>query len=298
MNCGIIDIGSNTMRLAVYRCEDGKVLPLINKKEMVGLAGYIVDNKLSKEGIERACTTLNNFKDIIDSVNIDMLQPIATASLRNIANTDEALYIIKEKTGFDIEVLSGAEEGICDFVGATHDQDINDGLLVDIGGGSTEIVIFHGKDIEKVFSMPIGSLNFYSKYVSKLIPKSKSRDELKAKVISELNKIEGIQGKSFKNMCGVGGSIRAALKLNNAVFTKLDSTEIDVNNINKLLYRFRRGTKDNLEVILKICPDRIHTIIPGMIIIDTICKYFDIETIHVSNCGVREGYLYRHILDK
>ena len=296
MNYGIIDIGSNTMRLAVYRYEEGKVLPLINKKEMVGLAGYIVDNKLTKEGIERACTTLNNFKAIIDSVTIDKLQPIATASLRNIANTDEALYIIKEKTGFDIEVLSGVEEGICDFVGATHDQDIDDGLLVDIGGGSTEIVIFKGKEIKKVFSMPIGSLNFYSKYVSKLIPKSKAREKMKAKVISELNKIEGIQGKSFKNMCGVGGSIRAALKLNNAIFTKLDSTEIDVNNINKLLYRFRRGTKENLEVILKICPDRIHTIIPGMVIMDTICQYFDIETIHVSNCGVREGYLYRHIL--
>lgn len=284
------------MRLAVYRCQDGKASPLINKKEMVGLAGYIEDNKLTKEGIERACITLNNFKDIIESVNIDELQPIATASLRNIANTDEALYIIKEKTGFDIEVLSGVEEGICDFVGATHDQDIDDGLLVDIGGGSTEIVIFKGKEIEKVFSMPIGSLNFYSKYVSKLIPKSKAREKMKAKVISELNKIEGIQGRSFKNMCGVGGSIRATLKLNNAIFTKLDCTEIDVNNINKLLYRFKRGTKENLEVILKICPDRIHTIIPGMIIIDTICKYFDIETIHVSNCGVREGYLYRHIL--
>lgn len=284
------------MRLAVYRCEDGKASPLINKKEMVGLAGYIEDNKLTKEGIERACITLNNFKDIIESVNIDELQPIATASLRNIANTDEALYIIKEKTGFDIEVLSGVEEGICDFVGATHDKDIDDGLLVDIGGGSTEIVIFKGKEIEKVFSMPIGSLNFYSKYVSKLIPKDKAREKMKAKVISELNKIEGIQGRSFKNMCGVGGSIRATLKLNNAVFTKLDCTEIDVNNIKKLLYRFKRGTKENLEVILKICPDRIHTIIPGMIIIDTICKYFDIETIHVSNCGVREGYLYRHIL--
>lgn len=298
---GIIDIGSNTIRLSIYKCIDKEINLLLNKKTMAGLAGYTKNGKLSDEGIDKACEVLSEYRKIVDNFDIKNISVFATASLRNISNSDEAVYRIEQSSGFNVNILSGVEEGICDFAGAIHQVDLKEGVLVDIGGGSTEIVIFKDKNILKVFSMPIGSLNFYSKYVGKLIPTEDERKEMKKAVIEELDKIQGIKGKYQKTICGVGGSIRATNALNRKIFSKNKNKQvdgvIDTKNISKIIKKLDNTDKDTLLVILKVIPDRIHTAIPGMVILNTIVDYFKSEKIYVSNYGVREGYLYSRILN-
>lgn len=298
---GIIDIGSNTIRLSIYKCVDKEINLLLNKKTMAGLAGYTKNGKLSDGGIKKACEVLSEYRKIVDNFDIKNISVFATASLRNISNSDEAVYRIEQASGFNINILSGVEEGICDFAGAIHQVDFKEGVLVDIGGGSTEIVIFKDKNILKVFSMPIGSLNFYSKYVGKLIPTEDERKEMKKAVIEELDKIQGIKGMYQKNICGVGGSIRATNAINRKIFSKNKNKQadgiIDTKNINKIIKKLDNTNKDTLLIILKVIPDRIHTAIPGMVILNTIVDYFKSEKIYVSNYGVREGYLYSRILD-
>lgn len=296
---GIIDLGSNTIRLSIYKCENKEINLLVNKKTMAGLAGYVKNGKLSKEGIEKACMVLISYKKIIENFDIKNISAFATASLRNIVNSDEAVYAIKQESGFDVNILTGVEEGICDFAGAIHQVNLKEGILVDVGGGSTEIVIFKDQEILKVFSMPIGSLNLYNNYVSKLIPTSDEKKEMKNAVLIELDKIQGISDKKYELICGVGGSIRATYALNNKIFKneEQNSGVIDVPNIKKIIKQIDNTEKETLLKILKVVPDRIHTIIPGMVILNTITKYFESEKIFVSNYGVREGYLYSRILN-
>ena len=106
---GIIDIGSNTIRLSIYRCEENeKVTRLINKKTMAGLASYVKNGEITKSGIKKACEVLNEYKEIIENLKIEKSFVFATASLRNFTNTDAAVLAIKEKTGFDL--LENLEE--------------------------------------------------------------------------------------------------------------------------------------------------------------------------------------------
>jgi len=86
-----------------------------------------------------------------------------TAALRNAKNSREAVAAIEERTGIKIQVISGDEEATFDFIGATHNLQNDSGLLIDIGGGSTEIVTYRDRQIQYKTSLPIGSLSFASK---------------------------------------------------------------------------------------------------------------------------------------
>lgn len=139
---GIIDLGSNTIRLSFYKYENGEIILLLNKKTMAGIAGYVKDGRLSKEGIKIACDVLKQYKEIINNFGLEKVFAFATASLRNISNTDEAVTEIKEITGFTVDIVLGEVEAIYDFIGASKALDIKEGIVFDIGGGSTEILMY------------------------------------------------------------------------------------------------------------------------------------------------------------
>jgi exopolyphosphatase/guanosine-5'-triphosphate,3'-diphosphate pyrophosphatase len=296
---GVIDLGSNTVRLTVYECEADSFNILFSDKTMAGLAGYVEKKILSKAGIEKACSVLNTYRGIIRNFDISNIFVFATASLRNIENTDEAVEAILKRTGFVVEVISGEEEATLDFIGATHNVSIDNGLLVDIGGGSTELVTYSNRTIKKAISMSIGSLSLYTKHVKDILPIKEERKTIKEVIIENIEQVEIFDGQQHQTICGVGGTVRAALKLNNHIFGLSDSNKIiSAKNIKEILNKLCDADTDAWKIILKVCPDRIHTIIPGLLVLNTVSKYFGCETIVVSSYGVREGYLYNKVLKK
>ena len=92
MNYAIVDLGSNTVRLSVYSLEPDKSCRLLfSEKETAGLNNYIVDRVLSKPGIQRACDALNHFRGLLEQFGVEQMRVFATASLRNIQNTQQAV---------------------------------------------------------------------------------------------------------------------------------------------------------------------------------------------------------------
>ncbi len=87
MICGVGDLGSNTIRLAIYRCEQGKIQRLFHKKAMAGLAGYVADGALAQKGIHIACEVLTSYRELAEHFQIDQVHVFATASIRNISNS-------------------------------------------------------------------------------------------------------------------------------------------------------------------------------------------------------------------
>ena len=100
MKQAIIDIGSNSIRLTLYETGGQSFKILFREKIMAGLAGYVEDGKLSAEGIECACAGLLTFRKILQTLQIGNVCIFATASLRNISNTERALSVIRAATGF------------------------------------------------------------------------------------------------------------------------------------------------------------------------------------------------------
>ncbi len=290
---GIIDIGSNTIRLSVYEKTNTSLRPLFHKKTMAGLAGY-VDGKgnLSNEGMERAAHILAQYRDILENIQVKEVFVFATASLRNIGNTAQALSFIHSQTGFAVDLVSGEQEALYDYVANTHFMHLGgEGVLVDIGGGSTELVFYRDGKVEKALSMPIGSLSLYSRFVKDILPCEKELEKIRDCVKDELKKVD------FKDtreaICGIGGSIRGARKLCNSVFDLPDNMRtMQAVEVHKLLDVLADDRKLATQKILKIVPDRIHTLLPGMTILSQIARRYDSKTIMVSQVGVREGYLY------
>jgi exopolyphosphatase/guanosine-5'-triphosphate,3'-diphosphate pyrophosphatase len=292
---GIIDIGSNTMRLSCYRVVEKQLIHVFHKKSMAGLAGYVDEkNNMTDAGVEKAIETLEDFKNIVMCIGLDKLYVIATASLRNVDNTDKILKKIADRTGIEIQILSGEQEAMYDYKGATYCTDTKNGMVVDIGGGSTELVCFKDDVAGTAVSLPIGSLNTFSKFVNGMFPTAKEEKNIREYVKAQLEKIDI---KKQQKILGVGGTNRACMKLYNDYYN-LSSTnsEMECDKIPELLEAISGGEKKDVNKILKIIPDRIHTIIPGMLILDEIQKYYKCKSIKLSTWGVREGYMIEKVL--
>ena len=295
MKCGVVDVGSNTIRLSIYHWEGETLKLLLNKKEMAGLAGYIKDGVLSEGGILVACRVLAGFRTLLDNFDIQDLYVFGTAPLRNIVNTEEALRTIQTFTGLQVDVLTGAEEAALSFRGAASGGGSPSGLLADIGGGSTELVAYHEGRITSEYSLPVGSLSLYSNYVSTLFPTQAERRAMRDRVQEELGKAR-TPGVQIKTLTGVGGSIRAAAKLCNYLSGgEPDNRVIPAPEIRSLYKSLKKGDKDTLRLILRAAPDRVHTLLPGLVILNTVIKAYCVETVTVSTRGVREGYLLERV---
>ena len=302
----IVDIGSNTMRLVIFKVEeDGRPRVLLNKKEMAELASFIKDGMMMAEGIDRACYILDSFNLLSKDLGIKKMHVFATASLRNISNSQAAVSEIEDRTGVPITLLSGEQEAEYDFVGAARTIDLKSGLLVDIGGGSTELVVYENLQMVEGVSLPIGSLSMYTKYVKHLFPTKKERRQIESCVKEMLKKYGVDKMSDCESVCGVGGTIRNVDKLN-SYYYKLSRNNrfILAENLEWMVKKLenreekRFVARETLETLLNVVPERVRTILPGMIILNTIVKYFGIKNIYVSRAGVREGFLYRQVLNK
>lgn len=293
MLCAIIDVGSNTMRLTIYYYEETRFQPLLHKKAMAGLMGYVENGRLSDEGLRQAADVLAEYRRILDNFGVEEIHVFATAILRNIDNSDEALEFLRRQSGFAIELISGEREAELDFLGATHYFDANEGLVVDIGGGSTQLVVFRGGRILASDSLPIGSLNTYSKRIDGLFPTEKERKDIVSRMEEALNGLSLRKQAKGLNICGVGGSIRACLRLCRGMHDNgRREPVLSPEDLNGLL-AFARGNdpKAMVKTLSKFLPDRIHTFTPGLLLLTTIVREWDCPLVMVSEYGVREGYL-------
>ena len=184
----VIDIGSNTVRMVIYTAEDAAFHGLFSKKYTLGLAGYIQDGIMTQEGIHKLCAALLECRTMLEQFEIERYFVFATASLRNIQNTREAVDQVFLVTGFSIDVISGQAEAYLDYYGVMVDAPLENGLLFDIGGGSTELVTIAHDGPGVIESLPIGSLTLAKEYVDKVFPKQSECEKIQARIRKELKK--------------------------------------------------------------------------------------------------------------
>ena len=172
-------------------------------------------------------------------------------------------------------------------------------MLTDIGGGSSEIVCFEHDAPVFADSLKIGSLKLYETCVDKILPTKKELKSME-KLVKGLLDDAGIKkmGK-YEVLCGIGGTARAVCKLVNHLCRRERGTNefstSDLELLHEVLYA---GQDTAREIVLRICPDRVHTITPGFVIFEALARRFGVERILVSQSGVREGYLYERVIGK
>ncbi len=302
---GVIDLGSNTIRLIIYDVKDNTLdvyssknfKRIVNEKEMAGLAAFVENGTFTNAGIERAASVLKTLAKHAGYFNCETLEVFATAVIRNASNCDEVAAELTARSGLAISVLSERDEAHLSFVGASCGKAMNAGTLMDIGGGSTELSrIEGGRDFDDI-SIGQGSLSSFATCVSGVIPTPDEMDSIAQSFRKRLKRTDNLSAYKTDVLYGVGGSARAATK----IVAQLRGSEtkprqVSAEDIREVLAVCRAGSPTFAHAALKASAERVHTMVPGCIIINELMCALGANRLEVCKYGVREGYLIERVL--
>ncbi|MBE7047808.1 MAG: hypothetical protein E7393_00335 [Ruminococcaceae bacterium] len=291
MKFAVIDIGSNTIRLCIYQYSHNQLTLLINKRVMALLGSKTHAGALTQEGIEAVCEALVMLQTYIAQEKAQHILVFATAALRNISNTEQVVTTIRERTGFCVDVLSGEAEALLTFQGAAREQNIDDGVIADIGGGSTEIILVKKGRIQKTESFPIGSLTAFVRFVGKRPATEGMMAEIR-KFVCHMLSNSFSPSESVKVLYGIGGAARTAAELEKILYPGSWGA---MQTLETLLARLIADEKLAEKNILLASPERLDTALPGVAILCEIARFFGCRQLEVCGGGVREGYLYQYL---
>lgn len=298
MRYAIVDIGSNTMRLNVYEVSADEIHQLFSKKTVAGLSSYIEDGKLNQKGMEKAAKVLRSYKQIADLLQTQKFIPFATASLRNIDNREEALSYILDKAGAKVELVEGTKEALYGYRGLTIKHDVQTGVLFDIGGGSTEMIYFEDGEVKQAESISLGSLNSFTTMTTGLFPTEKEAKHIQNAFRKGMDKIGIPENVVRTTLFGIGGTVRAAGNVCQEYFGWSGNKEIPARALDKLIRDLREQKPRAVRTLLQVVPERIHTLTPGMLIMDALMTRFSADCVIVNKYGVREGFIVDHLLEE
>lgn len=292
MHFALVDIGSNTIRLSIFEYTENQTVSLvITKKKIIGLNGYIVDGILSNDGLAILGATLLDFQQICEKLDISSIHFFATGVLRPLKNVNEIQQYIWNTLHVTIDIVSGDKEAILDHLSNMHFHGFHNGVLLDIGGSSTELAYFINDQPSAMVSLPFGSLSLYDRYVEGIIPTEQELTQMREVVSKELEKLPKQFPSSISQIIGIGGSLRSLLKLENDM--RMGDVEgiISTAFIESFLQNCPPHSKEQIRQFIRLFPDRIHTMIPGTIIAYEVVKKLNCQGINVSRYGIRDGYL-------
>jgi exopolyphosphatase/guanosine-5'-triphosphate,3'-diphosphate pyrophosphatase len=297
----MIDIGSNTIRMAVYKIEDGHATQIMKRKHTVGLSAYVKDGVMQEEGVRRAAEVVSEYRDFLAGMGVENTVAFTTAALRNATNSAEAVAALESRTGLPIRVISGEEEAAFDFAGAIHDLASDNGVILDIGGGSTEIVTYRSRRVSRKWSLPFGSLSLKVAYVKDLLPTPEEAEAIRTEVFKAVN-LFCCKLPPMRNTvaCGIGGTFKGTCALYRMMYDlPEETTRMDPRRFGAMLAHYVSPTPPKEEDAVRLMlatPDRIHTLLPGLILADVLTEALNCREVVYSDSGVREGYLYSEIL--
>lgn len=303
-NYGIIDLGSNTVRLCVYEVKDDSkhrycrkdFRTLLNNKAMAGLSAHVREGAFTETGVAHALEVLAGHAKRLKYFDCKRTDVFATAVLRNSANSAEAVRAIERGSGFSVTLLSAEDEAHLGFVGATCDRPIEQGTLIDIGGGSTELTrIENGSDRDNA-SLSQGSLSSFALHVRGILP---TRTEAAAIEDALEAQLATLNARRYRcdALHGIGGSVRAAAKMHAEICgSGVRPETLAREDIHAIIEACFADPDSFAHVALKAAPDRIHTLVPGCLIIRRLLDDFGAHTLRIRKKGVREGYLIERML--
>jgi len=295
---GIIDIGSNSIRLVVYECTSTGAYRVIDEtKESARLSERLdKDGRIADEDLQYITDTLRRFQLLCEHHGASRIRAVATAAVRNSPDRDRIARTLSERTGLDVEVLSGAEEARLGFLGMINSIDIRDGFVIDIGGGSTEVLLFRDRAVAKSVSFPFGAVNTMKRF-----GKNGDIDEAGARAIVDMVE-KAVQDEPWiasapgLPLVGLGGTIRSLCKIDQRdrkyslpITHHYQMTEKSVDG---WLARLAGAKLEQRKRIEGLSKDRADIIVPGLLILHTLYRQCRASHYVISGSGLRDGVFY------
>jgi len=301
-NYAAIDVGSNQVLMYIVTLDNGKISGEVLDRGVFTRLGENVTEKglLEHDAMNRTLSALKSFKKLIDENNVQSVVAVGTAALRQSKNSKDFLDQIKKDTGISITIISGEEEARLAFLAVSRSLDLgkSDAVILDIGGASTEFIYSRGNDIIDLFSLNTGALILTEKYLKS--------DPVKD---TELSAMEQRLGRYLKRIChpfknpmlaGIGGTMSTVGAIKHQI-EKYDpeivhGTKVGINEINTLSLSLKSKTINERKKIIGLQPERAGLILAGTVILRAVMKILCIDTIVISDKGLRHALIYDRFL--
>ncbi|MCX7841549.1 MAG: Ppx/GppA family phosphatase [Clostridia bacterium] len=300
---GIIDLGSNSVRLVIFEIRSNGSFKLVDDiSDTVRLSENMINgNCLNDFAMRKAIKTIKLFKKLCSDSNIPpkSIIPVATAAVRKAENRDYFLKHLKASTGLSFRLLSGDEEALYVYNAVIHTLDLTEGIIVDIGGGSTEIIKFKDKSIINYTSIPIGAVVATEEFLEKDSIPPEKLEALEGFIKGELLKLDWLAGESSKLVIGLGGTVRNLAKIHRRMVNyPLEMTHNYQMPITDLIAIYSNLKTLDLEARKKvrgISAKRADIIVGGLAILKVLACFAGAERMIVSGNGLREGVLFEYL---
>lgn len=301
-----IDIGTNTFRLLIAEVQSDRdkhtysFKEICSKRTITRLGETIhKDGILNKEAMDRGIAALKTFSDIIARHNVSSISAAATSALRNAGNSIEFIRRAKEETGIAVEVITGEEEAGLTASGILSDIAMPEtSLMIDIGGGSTELIFTRGVEPLVVQSLDLGVVYEESRYMRNDPPSDNDLHEMNDDVSRKIMNAAGPFKKLISTetvLIGTAGTVTAlaamAQRLDRYEHSKIHNFKLTIEEVKNIFSRISTATSMERAKHIPFEPARLDIIVPGTLILFRLMEIFGFSELTVSNHGLREGIL-------
>jgi exopolyphosphatase/guanosine-5'-triphosphate,3'-diphosphate pyrophosphatase len=298
-----IDIGSNSIRLLVAEAmADGAYRVLDDEKQTTRLAhGLNASGQLSEAAMSQSVQALERMKTIAQGYGIQRLEVIATSAVREASNRQRFLDLIQERLKLPVEVISPGEEGQLSFLSAARHFNLKpiDAVIVDLGGGSVELVFAAKGVIEEIYSFPLGSVRLTEAFVKSDPLSDRDHRHLKKHIRKHLSKIVERPGFHPHLMIGAGGTFMAlahmSMRRREAAYGSIAGYELNRSEVVHIFENLRDLPLKARRNVPGLHADRADIILAGLVVIERLMKLLHVNRLQIHDRGVRDGLLLRMI---
>lgn len=293
----IIDIGSNSARLVISHIyKSGAYNMVYNQKEALRLSQKVdSNNMLTQEAFTSTIDTMKSFAYMCKIYQADKTIAVATAAIRNASNGAQLVEQVAQETGIQLHIISGNTEAYISYLGVINTLDVKDGIIFDLGGGSTELILFKNRMLLESVSLPIGAVNTTEMF--------NTRDQLPPNVYSDvsffiMSRLEQYPWVKQSNLplIGVGGTARTVAKVIQRAkkypATKIHNYSYNVQTYRTFFNKLRTTTLEQRKKISGLSAERSDIILAGSSIISCLLEATGAKKLITSGCGLREGLFF------
>lgn len=287
-----VDLGSNSFHLVIMKHEDKHLTSVDCRRELVRLAAGVNNGRLNAETKTRAIRCLAHFRDYLKSFPNTIVSAVGTSAFRRLNNDQNFIRQAESTLGHPIRVISGDDEARYIYLGVSQNQPEKRRFVLDIGGGSTEIIVGKSREPDAMASLELGCVTLTSQYLDyDALPES----QLQACMDYVDEQLEQIAPRfadlDWEEAVGSSGTIKAV----NWAMHNLGIAETGIikrDQLDRLLPVLTQAdNQQQLSQLLELNPRRITVFAAGYIITHRIFHKFDIQQMRISTKAIREGLI-------
>ncbi len=301
----VIDLGSNSFRLVVFMAGDGwwKRTDEIYEPVRIG-EGLIATGRLGEAPMERALATLDVFSHFCRASGLegDAVDAVATSAIRDAVNAEDFLARARELSGLPIRVLSREEEARYGYLAAVNSTTLTDGCVLDLGGGSLQLVRVADRMARETGSWRVGTVLMSERFLPPNGPaKRRQLDELRDHVASELDGARWLaEAAGGGRLVGIGGTVRnlaaAAQRAAGLPSNGVQGMVIERAALDELTARLASLPASERASVPGIKPARADLILAGAVVVQGVLRAGGFDALETTEAGLREGVFFERLL--